>query len=309
MRVPLDIGLGQYDDAPPDSIDNIDELIAAGRCRFANEATAWADIEDGRIVARGSNGRGLVASTEVGVARASAAIPAVPFPEIAKTIDDGDQSVTFLHTAGGRTGAPFPRRVRSRSILKMTAPTAWSTIAITINADGSTSGRVHGASHFPRHWFYVDGQLRTKSARIDYRDWSATTHDSDTPWGDAHQSIDMAACETALERGLSHLVMRAGSSPKVRKLAAGEFLMRHGEPATTMVLILDGLVEVSIDGQVYAESGPGALLGERAMLEAGTRTADVRALTAIKIAEVDATMLDRDQLERLRDLHRREEST
>ena len=47
--------------------------------------------------------------------------------------------------------------------------------------------------------------------------------------------------------------------------------------------MLDGMVEVAADGAVLAELGPGAMLGERASLEQGRRTATVRAVTDCRI--------------------------
>lgn len=307
MRLPLDIGLGHYDQPPPDRIDDVDAFVASGRCRFANHLEAWADIEDDRIVAAGCDGGGRVATTDVALGPASMSIPAVSFPEIRATETDGDRSITFVQTAGGRTGAPYPRRVGSGPFMKLTSPTAWTTVSLTILGDGTTSFQPRGASRFPRHWFYgTDGELAAKSATIDYRNWTATVHDEDTPWGDDYQSIEIAACETALERTLSRVVMQGGRRPKIRTIDRGTYLMRLGEPATTMALVLDGMVEISVDGEVLAESGPGTMLGERALLESGTRTSTVRALTPVKIAEVDPEVLGDDQLRLLREHHRRE---
>jgi len=191
--------------------------------------------------------------------------------------------------------------------MKLTSPTAWTTVSLTINGDGTTSFQPRGASRFPRHWFYgIDGNLAAKSATIDYRNWTTTVHDEDTPWGDAHESIEIAACETALERTLSKLVMQGNRRPKIHKIDSGDYVMRLGEPATSMALVLDGMVEISIDGKVLAESGPGTLLGERATLESGTRTSTVRAVTPVKIAEVDPRLFGEDQLQELRKHHRRE---
>ncbi|MEL7208167.1 MAG: hypothetical protein AAGK32_08055, partial [Actinomycetota bacterium] len=95
-----------------------------------------------------------------------------------------------------------------------------------------------------------------KSATIDHRSWTSTVHDDNTPWGDAHDSIEIAACETALERMLSRIVMQAESRPSIRTVDQGDDLMRLGDPASTMMLVLDGIVEISIDDRVLAESGP-----------------------------------------------------
>ena len=56
---------------------------------------------------------------------------------------------------------------------------------------------------------------------------------------------------------------------------------------------------VEIDGDEVAEIGPGAVLGERALLEGGERTATLRAKTKCRVAVVSPEMLDRASLERL----------
>ena len=66
-----------------------------------------------------------------------------------------------------------------------------------------------------------------------------------------------------------------------------------------MFLVLDGMVEVLIDGQRVAEVGPGAVVGERALLGEGRRTASLRAVTRCKVACVTGETLDRTSLEQL----------
>lgn len=53
--------------------------------------------------------------------------------------------------------------------------------------------------------------------------------------------------------------------------------------------------------------GPGAVLGERAILEAGRRTATLRALTSCKVAVARDVELDPEVLAQLREGHRRED--
>ena len=71
--------------------------------------------------------------------------------------------------------------------------------------------------------------------------------------------------------------------------------------------MLDGVLEVQVDGRPVAEVGPGAVVGERALLEEGRRTATVRAVTDCRIAVVAARQIDRDALARLAAEHRRED--
>ncbi len=307
MKLPIDVGIAHYDPIPPERLDDIETYVSEGRCRFANHIEAWAEIRTGRIINAGFEGRGLVADTRMTVGLASAAIPAVGFPEIQLTETDGDRAVTFVQTAGGRTGAPFPRRRPGRGLPTFTAPTAWTTIALTIEGDGSVGFRPRGASRFPRHWFYgPDGTLAAKSATIDYRGWTAGDHDAHTPWGDATVAIEIAAAETALERTLSTIIMQGEHPPRVREVEPGEIIMAQGDEATTVMLILDGMVDVEVDGRPVAECGPGSLLGERSGLEGGRRTSTVKARTRVKLVEAVAETLGRQERRDLSIGHRAE---
>ena len=67
--------------------------------------------------------------------------------------------------------------------------------------------------------------------------------------------------------------------PKIRVLEEGATLTTQGEAATDVYVVMDGQLEVEIDGNVVAEIGPGAVVGERAALEGGVRTATLRAST------------------------------
>ena len=300
MRLPMDIGIGHYDAPPPDHIDDIEEFVNEGCCRFANRLEAWVEIEDGKIITGGCTGGGLVGGTQMGIGKAHLTVAAIGFPELQSSELDGDQATTFVQTAGGRTGAPFPRRVEGARVMRLTAPTAWSTLALTINADGTSSFTPRGASQFPRHWFYDEnGDLVSKSATIDYEAWVSADHSHDTPWGNKEHEVHVAARASALELELSRLVMD-DASPDIRVIPEGKSFMRQGEEATRMVLILDGVVEIDIDGEIVAESGPGTVIGERSILHGGKRTATVTATTAVKIAEIDCRAIDlaaREQLE------------
>ena len=101
--------------------------------------------------------------------------------------------------------------------------------------------------------------------------------------------------------------MHGAAKPRIASHAAGTTLVRQGQPGTDVYLILDGVVGVVRDGEPLAEYGPGAMLGERAHLEAGTRTASLVAVTQCKVAAVDGAALDRSALEELSGGHRRED--
>lgn len=100
-----------------------------------------------------------------------------------------------------------------------------------------------------------------------------------------------AEAETPLERRLSLAIMRGGGrQPRATKIKTGETILAEGETAGEIVPVLDGMVEVSADGTALAKLGPGAVLGERASLEQGRRTATVRALTNCRIVSCRARL-------------------
>ena len=67
------------------------------------------------------------------------------------------------------------------------------------------------------------------------------------------------------------------------------------------------MLSVEVDGRALAELGPGAVVGERALLEGGKRTSTVRALTPVKVAAARAAQIDVGALRELAATHRREE--
>lgn len=308
MRLPMDVGLGRYDDPPPDVIDDLEDLRAADRFRFANELSAYVEVDDGRIVDAGYLGGGHISATTVNLGIGSISIAAVPFEDLREQPQISDGSARFVQTAGGRTGAPLPRRVPHPPFVRLTAPTAWTTLALTIHADGSSELEVVGASPFPRHWIYdSDGALVRKSGTTDFEAWTEKEHDADTPWGGVESAALVTQVETALERQLSLTIMREGSKPELRALVEGDTLTEQGKQGDELYLLLDGVARVEVDGEPLAELGPGTVVGERAVLEGGTRTATLVAVTDLKVAVADAGSLDRDALVRLSEGHRREE--
>ena len=76
--------------------------------------------------------------------------------------------------------------------------------------------------------------------------------------------------------------------PKIRKLKEGDAPHRAGRGGRAIYLLLDGVIQVSVDGEEIANLGPGALIGERAVLEGGRRTATLAAVTPCKVAEAAA---------------------
>lgn len=121
---------------PPEIVDDVERLAAEGRCRFANELRAWIEVEDGRIVGYEHRGRSHVAPTRV---RPGTAVPST-------------------------------RPIGRPPFVRVVPPPAWTTLALTLCADGRVEHDVVGASPFPRHWIYgADGRLAAKTGTIDFR--------------------------------------------------------------------------------------------------------------------------------------------
>lgn len=308
LKGTFDSGFTHYDDPPPDELDDLEELRQAGRFRFANHLVAWADVEDGKIVDAGYSGSGLMGSTTVGLARLRTTFEPVPLPDIRQEPDVTDTVARFVQTTGGRTGLPAPRRVKHPPFVQFKAPTVWTTLALTIRADGTSEFEVLGASKFPRHWIYDnDGQLSAKVGLADFKDWYRDAFGKHTPWGDRDSKALVTAVESALERQLSTTIMRAGTKPEIRTVKKGKYLVEQGEEGRDLFLVLDGVLSVIVDGDVVAELGPGAILGERAVLEGGIRTATLAAATNVRVAVASPDQIDHDALLELAQRHRREE--
>jgi len=307
-RLPFEMGVAHYDPPPPDRLDDLEALRLADRFRFANELRAWVEVEDGRIVRWGHEGRGHIGSTTVRMGPKAVTFQAVAFPDIRPEPEVSEAAVRFVQTAGGRTGVPAPRTVRRPPFVQVAAPLAWSTLALTIRADGTSEWEVPGASPFPRHWIYDHtGALAAKTGMIDFEQWYRTAFGKHSPWGDEDSPALVTVAETALERELSKRIMRAGARPEILGLEAGELLVRQGDPGEAIFLLLDGVLDVEVDGAKLAEVGPGAILGERAVLEGGRRTATLRAVTPVKVARAGAEEIDSDALAEVSRGHRREE--
>jgi hypothetical protein len=307
-RMVFDSGVTHYDAPLPDVIEDLDALREADRYRFANRLSAWIEIDGDRIVASGYSGGGSIGSTTVRLGPKEITFAAVMLPDQQAAPEAGDGSVRFVQTCGGRTGVPAPRRVKHPPFVQIAAPIVWTTLALTIHADGTVEHEVVGASPFPRHWIYdASGRMVAKSGLIDFSDWYKSAFGAHTPWGGEDSPALVTEVETALERELSGHIMRGGQKPRIRELKPETTLVEEGDVGTELFLLLDGVLSVEIDGKSIAHVGPGAVVGERALVEGGTRTATLRAVTKSRVATVSGDQIDPAFLHTLASGHRREE--
>ncbi|RYG36398.1 cyclic nucleotide-binding domain-containing protein [bacterium] len=81
---------------------------------------------------------------------------------------------------------------------------------------------------------------------------------------------------------------------KLRRLTAQEHLVRAGDPAGDLFVVLDGRVVVlTPDGDKLSEVGPGSVIGEIALIDAQPRTANVVAKGLVDVAALPANELRR----------------
>jgi CRP-like cAMP-binding protein len=79
---------------------------------------------------------------------------------------------------------------------------------------------------------------------------------------------------------INGLLLRAR---KVR-FFAGDVLFREGEPGNSLFVVLDGRIAITLQASgrtiELSEEGPGAILGEMALIDPGPRSASATALTS-----------------------------
>jgi hypothetical protein len=277
-ELPIGIAVAHHDEPPPLVLGDLDELRDADRFREANQLEGWIEVEAGRIVDYGRDGRSLAPGAGLDLDADQILFPAIEFPVLQPEPVLGDGFVRFQQTAGGRIGFPVPRPLRGRGYFHIGSALAWTTLELVIRADGSSAGRLVAASPFPRHSLYGDeGTFVSERGLTDFDGWYREWHD-ESPWtGDE------------LEEELDRVAVRSGARVRRRRLERGETLVKQGATGTDMFLLLEGMLDVEIDGEPVARVGPGAVLGELAVLGDGRRTATLRAARRSRVAVLTPT--------------------
>ena len=292
FSLPFGLGVAHFDQPPPDQLQEIEALLSADAIRFANQLHAWIEVQDSQIIAHGMSGGGHLGSTTVRLRSHRLTFAGVALPDIVPPPEVHADRVRFIQTAGGHTGAPVPRAVSRPPFWQLIAPIAWSTIALTLGADGSSTVEIAAASRFPRHYLYDSaGRLTHKSAVIRYKDWIRGSGQHDTPWGGGGDPVPVTAVKGPAERSLADTILVSGHY-RQHDLPEGMLLRERPIADTEVHLLLDGLLLIEIDQRPALEVGPGAIFDPATRPPYSKEHATVRARTPCRLA-----VLPRDQLD------------
>ena len=307
LAMPFAMGLAHYDEPLPARLDDLEEWHKQDLFREANELRGWIEVENGKITGYGQDGMGRIGVTRLKLGPKTVTVKAKAMPDMRPEPVVAETYVRFTQTCGGRTGVPAPRPVSRKPLFQIDSAVAWTTLSLTIHADGRTERELVGASCFPRHWIYDDaGELVMQTGVTDFATWINDAFGERTPWGAYDSPAMVQPVESALERELASIIV-GDSKEKSRAVPKGNVLMEQGTAGDEMFLVLDGTFAVEVDGLPVAQIGPGAIVGERAVVEKGSRTATVRSITPCRVVRVPRRYADERELSEIARGHRREE--
>jgi len=170
----------------------------------------------------------MLGSTTVRLRSRGLTFAGVALPDLTPPPEVQQDRVRFTQTAGGHTGAPVPRPVSRPPFWQLTAPIAWSTVALTLGADGASTAELAAASRFPRHYLYDSaGRLIRKSALIRYKDWIRQPAQQRTPWEGGGEPVPVTAVRGPAERSLADTILVSGDY-RQHDLPAGACRCRSG---------------------------------------------------------------------------------
>ncbi len=292
FSLPFGLGIAHYDQPPPDELPDVQALLAADAIRFANQLHAWIEVEDGQVTGHGMSGRGRLGSTTVRLRSHGLTFAGIALPDLAPPPQAQRDRVVFTLTAGGHTGAPVPRAVTHPPFWQLTAPVAWTTVTLTLHADGTSAARLAAASPFPRHYLYDSaGRLTHKSAVIRYKDWITRSGRDDNPWTGSGAPVPVTGVRGPAERSLANAMLVSGDY-RQHTLPQGGLLSERPIAESEVHLLLDGLVVIEMDRQPAVEVGPGAIFDPSMRTRYSKEHVTVRARTPSRLAILPRTHLD-----------------
>ena len=78
----------------------------------------------------------------------------------------------------------------------------------------------------------------------------------------------------------------AGNEAQLLRVEAGQIIFREGDPGDAVYVVLDGRVELHVNGQLVETVEPGGVLGEMALIEQAPRVATATARTACDLQPI-----------------------
>jgi hypothetical protein len=149
LRLPFARGIMHYDPPPPLVLTDVAGMRRRGEFRFANRLSAYVDVEDGQISLCGYTGGKLMGLTPINVGPLRVMLPAKANRDIQWRPAVSGSQATFVQTAGGRPGFSFLKPSLRWPFLVRRPFTIWTTVQLTIDADGSSRAALIGASCNP----------------------------------------------------------------------------------------------------------------------------------------------------------------
>ena len=68
---------------------------------------------------------------------------------------------------------------------------------------------------------------------------------------------------------------------------AGRFIFEKGQPGDRAYAVVDGLIDIVLDGKTIDAAGPGSVIGEMALIDGAPRSASAAAVTPVKLVPID----------------------
>lgn len=298
VRVVPESGPPHFDDPPPEVLADPSALATAGNYRFANHLAVAVELDDAdRAVAAEYLGGGLCGKPALAFTALEMSFLPFSMPDQMDPPSFEDGAVTFSQTTGGRTGVPMPVKRKLHPLVQWRSPLVWTTLTLTLHADGHLDHGVAASSTFPRHWVYdSDGTLVTKVGLLDAQRWTARSFVRHTPWGDQESDAFSRMQGRGMLDALTRALRRGAGPPRILSVPEDTPIARQGQAGDDVVVLLDGVVRVERDDDPVAEYGPGAMLFEPSHLEHGERTVSVVASEPCRVATVPVGDLDRRAL-------------
>ena len=309
LKGTFEAGFTHYDDPPPDEIDDLEEMRAAGALPL-RQPPRGVGRHRGR--ARSSTPATRAAASW---ARRRSASPTSArrssrcrSPTSATTPRSRTRSRGSCRPPAGEPGLPAPRRVKHPPFIQFKAPTVWTTLGAHdprrrhVGVRGARREQVPPALDLRRRrTARGEGRARRLQGLVPRRVRQVHAVGRARLEGARHRGRDRARTR-ALHH--DHAQGRQGRDPHDQEGQAAR--ASRATSGNDLFLLLDGVLAVLIDGEPVAEVGPGAILGERAVLEGGIRTSTLEAQTACRVAVARPDQIDRAALLALAEKHRRE---